>query len=77
MKRSVSNTKGDATGTIDDLIDFLKTEKEHGATHYEMEWSHDPMQVFKWFVTFKPVTEDEVKQERIKQLRKELDELTS
>lgn len=58
MKREIiTNTKGDASGTIEELTDFLNEAKAKGATHYRMSWSHDPMWAFKWFETYKEVPE--------------------
>jgi hypothetical protein len=66
-------TKGDSKGTIDGLIEYLEKSKELGATHYEMKWSKDPMWAFKWFETFKILTDEELKQSKIDALQKEID----
>ena len=68
-------TKGDATGTIDELINWLEKAKAEGATHYKMDWSKDPMWAFKWFETYRTVSDEELKQEKIDKLKKELNEL--
>lgn len=57
----VTSTKGDSSGRIDELINFLFTAKEKGATHYEMRWSNDPLWAFKWFETYREKTEEEKK----------------
>lgn len=77
MKTTITSTKGDEEGAIDDLIDFLQTSKSKGATHYSMRWSNDPMWAFKWFETYRVKSNEEIKQERIKELQRELDELTN
>jgi len=71
----VSSTKGDSYDKIQNLIDFLVEAKGMGATHYEMEWSHDPMWAFKWLRTYKEPTEDEIKKQRIFELKEELKKL--
>lgn len=75
QKRELKFTKGDATGTIDELISWLESAKAEGATHYQMEWSNDPMWAFKWFRTFRIKSDDELKQEKIDKLKNELKEL--
>jgi len=69
MRENITMTKGDATDTIDELISFLKEAKEKGATHYSMRWSNDPMWAFKWFETYKVKTEQEVKNDKMKELQ--------
>ena len=59
----VTKTKGDQSGKIDELINFLFTAKEKGATHYRMEWSQDPLWCFKWFETYRQKTEEEKKKD--------------
>jgi len=58
-KIQITSTKGDDTGKIDQLIHFLLSAKEQGATHYRMSWSNDPMWAFKWFETYKVESDDE------------------
>ena len=74
-KKEIKSTNGDRTGTIDDLIDWLKTAKAEGATHYEMNWSRDPVWSFKWFKTYRVKDDEELKQEKINELKNELKEL--
>jgi hypothetical protein len=74
-KKEVRSTKGDSDGTIDSLIDFLQNAKREGATLYEMDWSHDPQWAFKWFRTYQIRTDEEVKQDEIKELEQRLDKL--
>ena len=68
----VTRNAGDTEGHIDDLIAFLLKARAKGATHYKMTWSHDHDWAFKWFETYRIKTDEEVKQERIKQLEDEL-----
>lgn len=75
MNIVITSTKGDNTDTIDSLIDFLKEAKEKGATHYEMDWSRDPIWDFKWFRAYRIKTDEELKQERIAELEHELSKL--
>ena len=75
MIEVVKTTKGDATGTIDDLISFLNEAKEKGATNYSFRWSGDPIWAFKWFETYRIKSEEEIKQEEIISLQKRLSEL--
>ena len=51
--KEITSTKGDKTGTIDSLIEYLQEAKKKGATHYNMRWSNDPVWAFKWFETYK------------------------
>lgn len=53
IRQEVTLTKGDATGTIDDLIDFLNEAKAKGATNYSFRWSGDPFWAFKCFETYR------------------------
>lgn len=71
----VTQHKGDATGKIKDLEDFLKRAKDRGATHYRMVWSQDPKWAFKWFEAFRYKTQAEKDQEEIESLEKRLNEL--
>jgi hypothetical protein len=75
--QEITSTKGDASGVIDDLIDFLNEAKSKGATRYCMRWSNDPHWAFKWFETYRIKTDQEVKEEEIKALESKLDELRS
>ena len=68
----VEQTKGDSNGTIDELIEFLETSKLKGATHYNMRWSNDRNWTFKWFETYQLKSEQEIKNDRIKELEDEL-----
>lgn len=77
MRVEVTMTKGDSTGTIDELINFLNEAKEKGATNYSMRWSGDPMWAFKWFETYKIKSEEQIKQEEIPNLQRRLTELQS
>jgi len=74
-KEVITKTKGDESGTIDDLIEFVEKAKKDGATHYRMSWSQDPNWSFKWFETYRIKSDDEIKDERIKELEQELKEL--
>ena len=75
MKKIITTTKGDDSGTIDDLIKYLEQAKEKGATHFLMRWSNDPQWAFKWFETYRIKSEDEVKQDKINELQKEINAL--
>ena len=75
MKQIIAKTKGDKSGSIDDLIKFLAEQKESGATHYSMEWSGDPHWAFKWFEVYRIKTDEEIKKEKIAKLKKELAQL--
>jgi hypothetical protein len=75
MNEKVTSTKGDDMGTIESLINYLIESKKKGATHYKMRWSGDPMWAFKWFETFRIKSDEEVKQEQIDKLEKEIAEL--
>ena len=61
-------------GSISELISSLREAMEKGATHYEMEWSNDPMWAFKCFRTYK-YSPDEDDQEKIKRLEQEIKKL--
>lgn len=74
-KEIITSTAGDTTGKIDNLILFLKGCKERGATHYHMRWSGDPQWAFKWFETYYKLSEEEIKQNKIKELEGKLEEL--
>jgi hypothetical protein len=71
----IKTTKGDEKGSIDSLIAFLKDAKNKGATHYRMDWSHDPVWSFKWFVTYRMKSNNEVVKEKIKELESKLNTL--
>jgi hypothetical protein len=71
----ITKTNGDESGSIDDLIKLLTKAKKNGATHYRMKWSQDPNWSFKWFETYRIKSDDEIKDERIKELEQELKEL--
>lgn len=75
MIEEVVTIKGDATGTIDDLILFLNEAKSKGATNYLFRWSGDPIWAFKWFETYRIKSDQELKQEEIIKLQKRLSEL--
>lgn len=74
-KKIIITTSGDASGTINDLIDLLQGAIAKGATHYKMRWSNDPMWAFKFFELYKELSENEIKQLEIERLEKELAEL--
>lgn len=74
-KRKIMYTEGDANGSIDDLITWLEECKSKGGTHYKMTWSNDPMWAFKWFEVYRTVSDEELKQEKIYELKKKLKEL--
>ena len=74
-KEQVIFTKGDSKGNISELITWLEDARDKGATHYEMEWSNDPTWAFKWFRTYRHLSADQVKQEKIKKLEQEIKEL--
>lgn len=76
MIQEITATKGDATGTIDELICFLNEAKAKGATNYTFRWSGDPIWAFKWFETYRVKSQEEVKQEEIIRLQKRLAELS-
>jgi len=71
----INFTKGDSKDTIQSLITYLEEAKNKGATHYKMTWSGDPMWAFKWFETYRTKSKEEVKQENIDALEKELNSL--
>ncbi len=71
----ITMTKGDDKGTIESLITYLEEAKKKGATHYKMRWSNDPMWAFKWFETYRIKNPQEIKQEKIDALEKELNSL--
>jgi len=75
MIEEITMTKGDDKGTIESLINYLEGAKKKGATHYKMRWSRDPMWAFKWFETYRIKSEQEIKQEKIDALEKELNSL--
>ena len=75
VKKEILTTKGDKSDTIDNLIDFLNKAKKEGATHYKMRWSQDPNWDFKWFETYKIKSEQEIKQEKIKELEEQIKQL--
>ena len=75
MKNKLGMTKGDDEGTIDSLIKYLELQSIKGATHFKMTWSGDPMWAFKWFETYNLLSEEEVKQIKIKKLQKQIEEL--
>lgn len=75
MKVKVDFDKGDKEGTIDSLINFLERCKQKGATHYEMTWSQDPNWSFKWFSAYRIKSDEEIKNDRVAELEKELSEL--
>lgn len=75
MKERITMTKGDQSDTIDSLIEYLQDCKSKGATRYEMKWSNDPMWAFKWFETYRVKSDEEIKQEKINDLEKELESL--
>jgi hypothetical protein len=75
MIEEITMTKGDNKGTIESLIAYLEEAKKKGATHYTMTWSGDPMWCFKWFETYRYKSEEEIKQEKIDALEKELNSL--
>ena len=74
-EQRINFTKGDSKDTIESLINYLQESKKLGATHYKMYWSNDPMWAFKWFETFKILTEDELKQIKIDDLQKQIDDI--
>lgn len=71
----IDKTSGDQKGHIDDLILFLENAKKAGATHYVMEWSHDPMWAFKWFSAIRYKSDEELRQEEIEILEEKLAKL--
>jgi hypothetical protein len=73
--KEMITTKGDQRGTINSLIYFLEKAKKKGATHYYMRWSNDPNWAFKWFETYREKSDEEIKQEKIKLLEKELESI--
>lgn len=75
MEIEIKTTKGDKRDTIDSLVEFLRNAKQFGATHYKMRWSNDPMWAFKWFETYRIKDDEELKQDKINSLEKELKEL--
>jgi uncharacterized protein with ACT and thioredoxin-like domain len=74
-KQTISINEGDKVGRIDDLIKFLVNSKNNGATHYQMTWSKDPNWAFKWIETYKVKSDQELNDERIKELEAELAKL--
>ncbi len=75
LNKIITSTKGDKEGRIDDLIDFLVSEKQKGATNYQMRWSNDPMWAFKWFETFRIQSDEESNAEAIKKLESKINNL--
>jgi hypothetical protein len=75
MEQEIEFCEGDASGTIDNLINFLNKAKAKGATHYKMEWSNDPMWSFKWFRAYRRKTKEEQQAEEIEKLQFEIDRL--
>ena len=67
----IITTKGDDGGTIDSLISHLEEAKKRGATHYNVMVNS----FTSWFETYRYKSQKEIKQERIKALEKELQEL--
>ena len=76
MRKDITMTKGDSSGNIDELINFLIKSKEKGATNYSMRWSNDPMWAFKWFETYRIKSEEEINNDKRKYLEEELTRLT-
>jgi hypothetical protein len=74
-KEVITQTKGDSSGSIDELIDFLTKAKEKGATHYLMYWSNDMTWAFKWFETYRIKSEEEMIEDEIKKLESKLNSL--
>ena len=75
MVEIITTTRGDSKGEIDYLISHLEQAKKMGATHYNMRWSGDRMWAFKWFETYRNKSQEEIKQEKVKALEKQLQEL--
>ena len=75
MKEVVISAKGDQSGEIEELIEFLNIAKTKGATNYQMVWSGDPRWTFKWFELYRVKSEEELKQEEIKRLEDRLNKL--
>lgn len=74
-REQIGKVKGDESDTIDSLIEYLEMCKEKGATHYDMEWSNDPQWAFKWFVTYRNISKEEIKEAKIKKLYEEIEQL--
>ena len=75
MEVSISKGKNERNYKIDEFISFLQQQKEKGATHLRFEVANDPMWRFEWLETFRIKSENEIKQEKIKQLETELNNL--
>ena len=74
----IEDVKGDGSGRIDDLIQYLQKRKEAGATHYEFWWSKDPMWAFKWISTFRYESKQEIidkKQAEVQEILNEIEKL--
>lgn len=74
-QRQIGKVKGDAKGTIEELIEYLEIAKSKGATHYQMVWSGDPEWAYKWFETYAEFSEKEIKQLKIDALKLQIEEL--
>lgn len=67
--------KLDSNGKIEDLIHQLEKELQKGATNYDISVTESKDWNFKWLETYKLKTAEQIKQERIEALEKELKEL--
>jgi len=68
-EKRVGFINGDGDGLIGELIEYLKDCKDKGATHYKIYWGS------KWFEVYKMLTDEEMKQEKIKHLQSQIDKL--
>lgn len=75
--QQMDSTRGDGTGKIDELIEWLLRQRQSGATVYEFEWSHDPIWAFKWLRVYREKSDEELRLEKIKKLEDEILKLKS
>jgi len=67
----------DTTRNIDDVIEQLQKSKSKGATGCEIYVSHDKHTYYSFFATVKKLSEEELKQNEIKELEEKLNKLKS
>ena len=67
----------DISRSIDDVIEQLQKSKSKGATLCEIHVSHDRHAYYSFFATVKKLSEEELKQNEIKELEEKLNKLKS
>lgn len=75
MEKQITLTTNAKNFYIDSFIKFLQEEKLKGATHLKFWVANDPVYRFEWVETFSIKSEEEIKQEKIKELENELQKL--